>query len=274
MIVLSSRTRAAFIMVSAALAALLLASSAIAAPPAAPAKPPAAAPPAAPVLDAAAQLKAAFAASDKAYAARKVAADAAALQEAAALAPKDFGVLWRLSRHHFSKADASSSDAVKKREGKLSWDYADKAIAANPKHPAGHYWATAGIGEFSTGAGMITAIRMGIEDRFKTYARAVIARGPRYEHGGGYRAMGRFYFKLPWPKRDLDKSIALLLKAVKAGPQKARNYAWLAESLIKEGEDKEAREVLTTCATVNPRREDYRDGVKFKRVCAKLLKDL
>ena len=278
MIVFSSQTHAPRVAACVALAALLLASSVTAAPPAAPpaapANPPAGTPPAAPVVDAATQLKMALAASDKAYASRKIAADTVALQQAVALAPKDFGVLWRLSRHHFSKADASRSDSVKEREGKLSWDYADKAIAANPKHPAGHYWATAGIGEFSTGAGTISAIRMGIEGRFKTYANAVMALGPNYEHGGGYRAMGRFYFKLPWPKRDLGKSIALLRKAVKSGPQKARNYAWLAESLIKEGEKKQAQEVLTACATVNPRREDYRDGVKFKRVCAKLLKDL
>ncbi|MCO4762693.1 MAG: hypothetical protein KC502_14365 [Myxococcales bacterium] len=252
---------------------MALAHTAFAAPPTA-APPAAAKAPAAPAVDKATQLAAFLKASDKAYAGRKMAADAAALKSAAALSAGDFGVLWRRSRHHFTKAAKSRSDGVKKREGKVAWGFADKAIAANGKHPAGYYWATAAIGEFSTGAGLITAIRQGIEGKFKRYAKGAIARGPRYEHGGGYRALGRFYFELPWPKRDVDKSIALLRKAVAKGPHKARNYAWLAESLIKDGEDKQARAVLTKCATVNPRREDYRDGVKFKKVCAKLLAGL
>lgn len=257
------------------IAALLLSGVAYAAAPAAPAAPTAPAAPAAPAQTPEAKYKAALKASDKAYAARNLTADAAALKEAAALQPKGFGAMWRLARHHFTKSDQSRSDAVKKREGKLSWQYADKAIAANPKHPAGYYWATAGIGEFSTGAGLLTALRMGIADKFKRYAKSTIARSKRFEHGGGYRALGRFYFKLPWPKRDLDKSIALLRKAVQAGPYKARNYAWLAESLIKDGEEKQAKAVLIACQQkASPGREDRRDGRKFKRICAKLLKGL
>lgn len=233
-----------------------------------------AAPGAAAAPEANAALTAALADADKAYRSRNMKASQAALDKATGLAPKDFEVLWRLARHYFTVAEDSRSDDEKKTLGKKGWDYADQAIAANPKHPAGHFWASAAVGEFSKGAGIITALRQGIAARFERYANATIRYSKRYEDGGGYRALGRYYYELPWPKRDLEKSIDLLRKSVQFGPHKARNYAWLAESLIKEGEEAEAKKVLQQCATVDPNKEDPADGRKFKPICAKLLKDL
>ena len=258
-------SRPALLTLLGASAVALAASTAFAAQPAAA---PAAAPAANPLADALKQ-------ADVAYKKRRTADSATALATAARLAPNDFEVLWRQARHHFTIAEKSRSDGVKKREGKVGWGFADRAIKAKPNHPAGHFWASACVGEYSTGAGLIAAIRQGIAGKFERYARATIKRGAKYEQGGGYRALGRYYYELPWPKRDLDKSIALLTKAVRAGPVKARNYAWLAESLIKEGEKAKAKKVLQDClAKARPGAEDYPDGVKFKRICRKLLAGL
>lgn len=239
-----------------------------------PTAPPAARPPA-PAASAAPTLKDILARADVAYTKRNMKDSQTAMHAAQKLAPADFEVLWRLARHHFTIASKSSKDGVKKQHGELAWSWADKAIKAKPNDAAGYYWATCGVGEYSVGAGLITAIRKGIASKFERYARAAIKRSKTYEQGGGFRALGRFYFELPWPKRDVEKSIELLREAVKYGPTKARNYAWLAESLIKDDEDKAAKEVLTQClAKARPAAEDYVDGVQWKRTCKSMLAKL
>ena len=61
-----------------------------------------------------------------------VAAPTATRSTRRALAPNDFEALRRHARHHVSEAGASKSGGIKKREGKISWTFADEPSRPNP----------------------------------------------------------------------------------------------------------------------------------------------
>ena len=55
---------------------------------------------------------------------------------------------------------------------------------------------------------------------------------------------GRYYFELPWPKRNLGKSADWLKKALVLDPNALRAMAWLAETQWKDGNPAAARATL------------------------------
>jgi tetratricopeptide (TPR) repeat protein len=175
----------------------------------------------------------------------KLEAIRADLESAEALAPKDYGVLWRLARLYFwISDDPALSDDLKSKLGHTSWDYGDKAAAVNPKGVEGWYFAAVGMGNYSLGIGVLKALGQGIEGKFKDRLSRAERIDPNFFGGGIYNAWGRFYFKLPWPKYDARKAEQNLRKALRVNPDNVRGRVFLAELYEKEDHPKEARQVL------------------------------
>jgi hypothetical protein len=68
-----------------------------------------------------------------------------------------------------------------------------------------------------------------------------------FQDGAPQVVWGRYFFKLPWPKRDLDESIKVLRAAVRSHPNNWRAKLYLADSLIVnglEGQDDEAHALV------------------------------
>ena len=55
---------------------------------------------------------------------------------------------------------------------------------------------------------------------------------------------------LPWPKRDLEKSIYYLEQSVEAAPLSIRGYVYLAESYLKDGKKDRAKAALQKALTI------------------------
>src|SRR5262249_56403111 len=55
--------------------------------------------------------------------------------------------------------DGSDDKAAK---GKIAWEAGDKAIQANPGDVRGHYFAGVGLGLYSEGVGILTALSQGL----------------------------------------------------------------------------------------------------------------
>ena len=90
------------------------------------------------------------------------------LAEAEKLAPDDYGVLWRQARLYFWLADDPTlAKGEKSRLGKVSWEYGDRASRAAPDRVEGWNYAAAGMGNYALGIGIFTALRQGIEGKFK-----------------------------------------------------------------------------------------------------------
>ena len=177
--------------------------------------------------------------------------DAAALKEQETVLrdalkehPKDFGVLWRAARLRHWIADDAADARLKKQQGKECWAFAEQAIALQPERVEGHYFAGLGIGVYSQAVGIMKALSEGLEGKFNSRIDKAIALDPWFEIGGGHIAKGRYFYELPWPKRDLGKSRAEYDKVIKKHPENLRALMFLAETELADGEEKRAKELI------------------------------
>jgi hypothetical protein len=214
--------------------------------------------------------------SDAAYARRDEPAQLevlkAKLSQAEKLAPNDFEVLWRLARLNvWLSEDPKLDGAEKSRIGKIAWDYGDRASAANPARVEGWYWGVAGMGNYGLGIGVLTALKQGLEPKFRERIGKAEQIDSDYQHGGVQTAWGRFYFKLPWPKYDPRKSEEYLRVALKKNPANVRAHVYLGELLAKEDRGAEARDQYQASLARPPGQYDAPEERRWQQEAKRLL---
>jgi hypothetical protein len=214
----------------------------------APSPAPAAAP-AAPAAPASAELGALLAEIDANWAIRdqpgKMDLDLALLQKAEKLAPGDYEVIWRFARHYYWLADDPSiSGDEKARLGKLTWEWSDRATQANPARVEGWFYGSAGVGMYSIGISIIKALLDGMESKYLDRLKKSQAADPAYYGHGGDVSWGRYWYELPWPKYDGEKSELAFRKALRSSPTNLRAKVYLAELYLKEDHPVEAKKLL------------------------------
>ena len=180
--------------------------------------------------------------------ARRDAADAPAKMEAALsaalrAAPNDYAILWRAARWKWWVADGASGE-LKKQLGKEGWNLGERAVAANPNGVEGQHFLAVGIGAYSQAVGIFKALTEGLEGKFNEHLDLAVKLDPKFFNCGPLIAKGRYFYELPWPKRDLGKSVEMLNKAIASCPASIRAYVYLAETQLKEGDAKKAKETL------------------------------
>jgi tetratricopeptide (TPR) repeat protein len=179
------------------------------------------------------------------------------VQALIARAPNDYAVLWRAARFYFwASDDPGVSKEQRSRWGKDGWDIAERAITLNPNDVAGYYWAALCMGNYALGLGVVKALSQGMEGKFRdrlTHAQALNA---GYELGAAETAWGRFFDKLPWPKRDRKKAEEHLRKAIEMNPYALRARVFLASSYIDADRAMEAKHLLDEVVAAVPGRYD------------------
>jgi len=169
----------------------------------------------------------------------------------------DFEANWRLSALlNWDANNYPDGGEAKAGLGKRAWTVGDKAIQARPDDVRGQYNAAIGIGLYSEGVGILTALSQGLEGKFKSRAQAALRIDKDYALGGPQVLWGRFFFKLPWPKKDLGESIKVLTAAAKDHPDNLRAKFYLADSLLDDGKKAEAKklgeEVMASKVVTDP----------------------
>jgi hypothetical protein len=204
--------------------------------------------------------------------AAQLAAHRARLAEAEKLAPGEYEVLWRLSRLHFWLADDPDIDPREKsRLGRVGWDYGDRATAANPGRVEGWHYAAAGVGSYALGIGVITALRQGIEGKFKERLSRAEQLDPDFQHGAIQTAWGRFWYELPWPKYDAKKSRAALEAALAKNPENVRAHVYLAELWLKENRTDPWWAELQRAIATAPGRYDAPEERRWQEVARRMI---
>jgi tetratricopeptide (TPR) repeat protein len=188
--------------------------------------------------------------------------------------PDNFDALWRLARSYYSLSDSIASTARKKELGAEGLSYGERAAKLRPNRVEGWFYGVICLGEYSMGLGLITALRQGIEGKFRRMADKAMAIDPQFDFAGPPRTWGVFYMKLPWPKRDFKKSEQFLQEAKRRAPQKLRNYLYLAQLYEADSRRSDALAMLRECLGRDPGQEDRPDGVRYLRECKTLLKKL
>ncbi len=222
-----------------ALAVVLLAVPALAQEPAADAgAAPAAAAPAAPTAaEFSAKLDELWKTRD---AAESMKASDAAISAGLKAFPEDYELLWRAARYRWWVADGAS-DKLQRQLSKEGWNYAERALKVKPNGPEGRYYLALSIGAYSQAVGVLKALSEGLEGKFVDNLDFAMKNNEAFDRHGAHTAKGRYWWELPWPKRDLEKSKDELNKSIAKSPEHLRNYLFLAETLLKDGKAKEAK---------------------------------
>jgi len=100
------------------------------------------------------------------------------------------------------------------------------------------------MGNYSTAVGILKALGEGIESKFNERLDKAISLNDDIDLAGPLLAKGRYFYELPWPKRDLDKSKESLEKALKKHPENLRAWLYLADTQLKDGDAKKAKESI------------------------------
>lgn len=174
------------------------------------------------------------------------------LEEAVKKHPGEFELLWRLARAYFWKSDGAPTSELKSSWGMKAMQYGDYARVRNPEDVRGHYFAALGVGSYSQGMGILSALTKGLEGKFNERLDKALAIDPKYDCGGPMNAKGRYYFELPWPKYKGKKSIEWLERSLAACPNSVRALYYLAETQLKEGEDAKAKANLQKAVSIDP----------------------
>ena len=144
--------------------------------------------------------------------------------------PDSFDGNWRRASLLVWQADAAADGSeLKAALGKLAWEAGDKAVAAKPDDVRGHYFAGTGLGLYSEGVGILTALSQGLEGKFRDRIQTALKIDKDFLDGGPQAVWGRYFFKLPWPKRDVGQATKILAEAVRTHPGNLRGKIYLAD---------------------------------------------
>ncbi len=155
--------------------------------------------------------------------------------------PSDYELLWRAARYRWWVADGLTEEKLKKQIAKEGWNFAKRAVEVKPAASEGKYFVALNIGAYSQAVGILKALGEGLEGQFVENLDAALKANEAFDRYGGRTAKGRYHWELPWPKRDLGKSKAELQKSIDKHPEHLRNYYYLADTLLKDGDAKGAK---------------------------------
>jgi hypothetical protein len=151
---------------------------------------------------------------------------------------------WRLARAYFWVADAQSSRVTKKAVAVKAVEWAERARNQRADRVEGHYFYAIAMGEYASTIGVMQAVMDGVAGKIESSAVRAHEIDRDFEHGGPGTVLGRYYFLLPWPKRDLARSRRYLEEVVARHPHKLIARDYLAETYYELGERDKAREQL------------------------------
>ncbi|HEY6476636.1 MAG TPA: tetratricopeptide repeat protein [Polyangia bacterium] len=197
------------------------------------------------------------------------------VQAGLARAPSDYGLLWRAARFYFwASDDPGVAREQRSRWGKDGWDIAEQAIAVNPNDVAGYYYAAVCMGNYALGLGVVKALSLGLEGKFRDRLGKAEALNDGYENGGVETAWGRFFDKLPWPKRDRKLAEEHLGRALQINPAALRARVFLASVYLDSDRASEAKRLLDEVAAAPVGRYDAPEERRAKAMVVGLQPQL
>ncbi len=159
-------------------------------------------------------------------------------------------ILWKLLRAYYFKGNFTTKDNNDKKQiFSKGIEIGEKYLNEFPESAEIHCWLGILWGYWGEVHSALTAARKGVPGKVKYYAERTIALDDTCLDGGGYRMLGRLYYKVPkipllmnWPSKK--KALKYLEKAYEIAPENLLNQLYLAEVLFANKEEKRARDLL------------------------------
>ena len=124
--------------------------------------------------------------------------------------------------------------------GTLGRKYADKAVELNPNGVEGHYYNAMSIATYAFGKSIVKALLEGLGSKYQEHLDKAIEINKDFMDGYIYLAYGRYWYKLPWPKRSIKKSMSALRTALVYNSVNIITLDYLGDTYFKDGQIAEA----------------------------------
>jgi tetratricopeptide (TPR) repeat protein len=207
----------------------------------------------------------------------KALASIAAYKRVLEIDENNYDACWKIARSCFFLGDGlPETDEMKVRHremGEQGMPYGKKALAINPGGIEGHYYYALCIAEYSIGISIVKALAKGLGPEYEKHVGKALELDRHYDSAGPLRAMGRYWYKLPWPKRDIEKSVRYLKEAVEATPFSIRGRVYLAESYLKGEDNGLAQAELRKALEMQPDLSREIDAARWQKRAGEILKE-
>ena len=166
---------------------------------------------------------------------------ASQIEKVLASNPNQYQWQWRQARTQYSlakKAGESKSDHYD-----LCILHSSLAIDLQPDSAVSYFYRGLCRGKQGEMKGVWASL--GMIEPFKEDMTKAVELGPKVNHAGPHRALGKLYLELPFfLGGDSDKAVFHLKEAVRLAPDYAENHLGLAQILVKKNNSTQARESL------------------------------
>ncbi len=166
-----------------------------------------------------------------------------------------YDATWRRARNLFWRSELAPTDPEKATLAKRGWAEGDAAVQIRSNGGEGHYYAGICAGNYGDAIGVPKALMQGVEAPFVAHVKASERLVPAIDQGGPTMTLGRYHFKLPWPKQDTDASVKLLRSVIAQHPKNLRARYYLADTLLEEDQPQEAKRLLDEVLALSPGRD-------------------
>jgi tetratricopeptide (TPR) repeat protein len=166
--------------------------------------------------------------------------------------PNSYDVAWRVSRAYWWMGHSTADMAARTTAGAAGMRYGEAAIHLAPDGVDGHFVYALSLAEYAAGIGSVQAVMQGIGQKLEREFLATYALDRDHDNGTPIVALGRYYYMLPWPLRDLNRSRRYLEEARQSHPRALWGRVYLAQTYYALGQERAAKTELRAVLALDP----------------------
>jgi tetratricopeptide (TPR) repeat protein len=159
-------------------------------------------------------------------------------------ASEDYDIVWRLARVWSWYAFTSDEKCERRLAAERALALGRRAMDLAPDRVEGYYTYAIATGVYANSIGAAQAFVRRVASDFERTMTRAYELDRHFDDGAPMIALGRYYYELPWPMRDLERSTRLLEEAVASHPHSARGHLYLAETYHASRRTQDARRAL------------------------------
>lgn len=169
--------------------------------------------------------------------------------------PANYELTWRLARACWRHGDLATDNAQRRERYDRARRYAETAVKLDPERVEGHCYYGLTTGDYGGTLGLVRAATEGIGSTFEREIKRAYDIDRDFDHGSPMLALGRYYFELPRPLRDLKLSRRYLQELKGRHPDVLLGRMYLAETEHALGDNAAARQELQYVLSHDPMRD-------------------
>ncbi len=157
---------------------------------------------------------------------------------------------WKLMRAYYYKGKYTTPNSdIKKKIYDQGKELGETALEEFPDSPGVNLFSAILWGVWGEEYGIFAAAKKGVAGKIKKLCEKTIELDPEFDEAGGYRVLGRVYFKAPkipfflgWP--STKKAVEILEKSLEIAADDLTTKQFLAEALYSQKQKERAVKIM------------------------------